>query len=443
MRSWAKQCAGVALAIAVPFFPAVGAPSGSLVQSSSQPFLPTASATRAARALDVVAPIAPQRTQQPPLEAMRSRGAAITASTTPSTSRPSKASAASSTQPLLTIIVEEGQTPWQLAMTHGVSVEALLGANGLRSSDVIQIGQRLTVPQVNRAIGNSPGVVSPAASLPQATAISAGTKRPTPETHIVSDGETLWAISQLYGVSVEAVASANGLAEEALIHRGLKLSIPAPGTPTPAAGTVKPKALTVSQGTSTTVVIEPGQTLWSISRAYGVTVEAIVAVNHLASAEVIRAGQQIAIPGVGGGPSLRRPAVITPDPAPPSHRVVQGLQWPARGVMTSGFGWRRSHHHNGIDISAPRGAPIAAAMAGRVIFTGWYSGYGLAVIIDHGDGLITIYGHASKILVQTGSEVAVGETIALVGCTGNCTGPHLHFEVRVDGQPYNPLPYLP
>ncbi len=84
-----------------------------------------------------------------------------------------------------------------------------------------------------------------------------------------------------------------------------------------------------------------------------------------------------------------------------------------------------------------------AAMAGTVIFAGWYYGYGLAVIIDHGGGLTTVYGHASSIMVHPGDQVEAGQMVARVGCTGTCSGPHLHFEVRVDGQPSNPLLYLP
>jgi murein DD-endopeptidase MepM/ murein hydrolase activator NlpD len=82
-------------------------------------------------------------------------------------------------------------------------------------------------------------------------------------------------------------------------------------------------------------------------------------------------------------------------------------------------------------------------MAGRVTHAGWYGGYGLAVVLDQGDGLQTIYGHTSKILVHVGDEVDSGKAIALVGCTGVCTGPHIHFEVRIDGLPVNPLQYLP
>ena len=98
--------------------------------------------------------------------------------------------------------------------------------------------------------------------------------------------------------------------------------------------------------------------------------------------------------------------------------------------------------HEGIDISAALGTPIWAAAAGTVIHAGWLGGYGNLVVLDHGNGLATAYAHASAILVGLGQQVAQGETIALVGSTGNSSGPHLHFEVRVNGVAVDPLLYL-
>jgi murein DD-endopeptidase MepM/ murein hydrolase activator NlpD len=102
--------------------------------------------------------------------------------------------------------------------------------------------------------------------------------------------------------------------------------------------------------------------------------------------------------------------------------------------------WGRMHE--GIDITAPTGTPIWAAAAGTVIHSGWLGGYGNLVVVDHGNGLATAYAHASAIFVSVGQSVAQGETIALVGSTGNSSGPHLHFEVRVNGVAVDPLFYL-
>ncbi len=119
-----------------------------------------------------------------------------------------------------------------------------------------------------------------------------------------------------------------------------------------------------------------------------------------------------------------------------------GLIWPVQGPMTSPFGWRWGRMHQGIDIGVPSGTPIHAAAGGTVIYCGWEEGYGNFVVIDHGGNLATAYGHQSSIAVTCGEHVDQGQTIGYVGCTGHCTGPHLHFEVRVDGNPVDPLGYL-
>jgi murein DD-endopeptidase MepM/ murein hydrolase activator NlpD len=116
--------------------------------------------------------------------------------------------------------------------------------------------------------------------------------------------------------------------------------------------------------------------------------------------------------------------------------------WPVSGSMTSGFGWRWGRMHEGIDIAAPTGTPIAAAASGTVIYSGWLGGYGNLVVIDHGGGLSSAYAHQSSIAVGTGQSVVQGQVIGYVGSTGFSTGAHLHFEVRVNGQAVDPLGYL-
>lgn len=124
------------------------------------------------------------------------------------------------------------------------------------------------------------------------------------------------------------------------------------------------------------------------------------------------------------------------------------LSYPSQGPVTSTFGWRMhpllgyKRFHAGTDFGVPTGSPIRAADNGRVIFAGWQGGYGNTVIIDHGGGLTTLYGHASALYVQEGQSVERGQEIAAVGSTGLSTGPHLHFEVRVNGNPQDPMSYL-
>ena len=122
--------------------------------------------------------------------------------------------------------------------------------------------------------------------------------------------------------------------------------------------------------------------------------------------------------------------------------------WPVAGQVSSGFGWRSNpfggggQHHRGIDIRAPRGTNIHATGGGTVIFDGWSSGYGNTIIIDHGNGIHTLYAHNSRNLVYVGQRVERGDIIGLVGATGLATGPHVHYEVQVNGVAVDPWPFM-
>jgi murein DD-endopeptidase MepM/ murein hydrolase activator NlpD len=125
--------------------------------------------------------------------------------------------------------------------------------------------------------------------------------------------------------------------------------------------------------------------------------------------------------------------------------VVSGsgqLSWPVSGPVTSGFGSRWGRMHEGIDIAVGQGTPVHAAAAGTVIYAGWMEGYGNLVVIDHGSGLSTAYGHNSALASSVGQTVSAGQVIAYSGSTGHSTGPHVHFEVRLNGSPVDPLGYL-
>lgn len=132
----------------------------------------------------------------------------------------------------------------------------------------------------------------------------------------------------------------------------------------------------------------------------------------------------------------------SPSTGPTQTPSNAGLIWPVQGPVTSPFGWRWGRMHEGIDIGVGYGTPIHAAAGGVVIYCGWEEGYGNFVVIDHGGNLATAYGHQSSIAVACGQQVNQGDVIGYVGCTGHCFGPHLHFEVRVDGNPVDPLGYL-
>jgi murein DD-endopeptidase MepM/ murein hydrolase activator NlpD len=138
-------------------------------------------------------------------------------------------------------------------------------------------------------------------------------------------------------------------------------------------------------------------------------------------------------------------AVEAADAAPPATTPAPALVWPAPGPITSPFGGRR--HHPGLDIDGVTGDPVVAASGGTVLLAGaapaGYSGYGNVVMIDHGGGIATLYAHLSRVDVAMGQPVQQGQQIGAIGATGEATGDHLHFEVRVDSRPTDPVAWLP
>ncbi|EGW40274.1 peptidoglycan DD-metalloendopeptidase family protein [Desulfosporosinus sp. OT] len=121
---------------------------------------------------------------------------------------------------------------------------------------------------------------------------------------------------------------------------------------------------------------------------------------------------------------------------------ISGISWPLSGSISSYYGSRGGGFHTGLDISGDTGEPYSAAASGTIVAAGWSGGYGNMILIDHGNGVMTRYGHSSRLLVSVGQHVSKGQTIGLVGSTGNATGPHLHFEIILNGDTTNPLNYL-
>ena len=151
--------------------------------------------------------------------------------------------------------------------------------------------------------------------------------------------------------------------------------------------------------------------------------------------------------GVPGDDASQRRHVTGDNPAGgPRHRTVTALRsrWPVPGPITSDFGPRRgfSRFHSGIDIGAEPATPCRIAAAGTVVFAGWRNGYGNTIIVDHGDRIQTLYGHLSRLGVSRGQRVEQGAVLGLTGTTGHTSGPHLHYEILVNGRPVDPGPYL-
>lgn len=182
----------------------------------------------------------------------------------------------------------------------------------------------------------------------------------------------------------------------------------------------------------------PGQTLWRIARTYGIPLERIVEANGVSDPTRIAAGDMVWIPGVAGALEVEVVA--------PSQPVVRGEWiWPvAGGAMLSGYGApRRNHVHGGVDIGAAYGEAVLAARDGRVIYSGTgLSAYGKTIVLDHGDGVHSLYAHNSALLVLLGDSVKQGETIARIGRTGNATADHCHFEIRVNDRRVDPMDWI-
>jgi len=216
------------------------------------------------------------------------------------------------------------------------------------------------------------------------------------------------------------------------------------------ASTHEPASRSGSAGPSasgTVHVIKPGENLYRLSQHYGVSVDAIRRANDIDDVHTLQIGQRLVIPGSGIAAPSR--ALNT---APPARAAIEGgvrretaidLIWPVDGRPSSRFGGRRGGDHDGIDIPAKKGTPVRAAESGRVIESGRIGDYGNVVILKHAGRYSTVYAHNRRNRVRKGEFVEKGDVIAEVGETGNATGPHVHFEVRRDRKPENPLLYLP
>jgi len=173
-----------------------------------------------------------------------------------------------------------------------------------------------------------------------------------------------------------------------------------------------------------------------------VLVKELMRVNGITDPRTVPVGKALLIPGAYAAPPAPGERPHDAPRRAPAPQAVH-LAWPLRGAITASFGPRGRHaRHEGIDIDGQKGDAIRAAASGTVIRAGSAGSYGRMVVLDHGDGLLTLYAHASRLLVQAGDHVRTGTEIAEVGGTGNARGTHLHFEVRRRDRAVNPLPFL-
>lgn len=229
----------------------------------------------------------------------------------------------------------------------------------------------------------------------------------------VEPGDTLWDIARRFGIDYRTLIVNNREIER---PRWLQVG--------DTIRVVRPDGL---------LVASEGRTLDELAKTYGVEARLLQRINGVLPGQA--SPPEVFIPGLGRVQAAYEELA----------RERNQLSWPVQGRITSRYGPRNwdGHVHQGVDIAASRGADVVAAASGRVLFAGWFGGYGKLIVIDHGNGTRTRYAHNAELLVKRGDRVERGQVIARVGSTGKSTGPHVHFEVVRDGTPQDPLAYLP
>ncbi|MGI6547438.1 MAG: peptidoglycan DD-metalloendopeptidase family protein [Bacillota bacterium] len=258
--------------------------------------------------------------------------------------------------------------------------------------------------------------------------------------HKVERGESLWSIASKNEMSVSDLRRANPELKGDMIKVGQSLNMIVPD---PYINLLSEEERVVTQAIPFRTQVIEDSSLWPWQR--------VVKQPGSHGKEEIT----LLITRCNGEETARRVLHRTTITEPVTQVVLQGrkqipdrgtgqLIWPMQGQLTCGFGWSRYRYHHGIDIAAPIGTPIKAADSGTVVFAGWAGALGNTVRIDHGGGKMeTVYSHCNAFRVKVGDVVEKGQVIATCGNNGNSTGPHLHFEVRVNGTAVNPIQYYP
>lgn len=266
---------------------------------------------------------------------------------------------------------------------------------------------------------NEPENIVAETAAPAVSQEQAATPSNTMKTHVVKEGETLETIAAQYNIDVDTLLGANPeLSED--IHPGDQLAI------LPQKGILH--------------VVDMGDTLWSMANDFGVDIGVIMNANGKTSEDLIL-GETLFLPGAK--PIAKKEVMIARAETQVSRGAADRFSWPTQGDISSPFGYRWGRLHAGVDIANDSGTPVRAAMSGRVTYSGYYSGYGYTLIMEHAQGYETLYGHLSGFAVGSGQYVRAGQVIAYMGSTGNSTGPHLHFEVHQNGRVIDPMNVLP
>lgn len=246
-------------------------------------------------------------------------------------------------------------------------------------------------------------------------------------TYVVKPGDTIEKIASSYNLKSSTIATSNNLTSSTILQVGQALQFPSID------GVI--------------YSLKAGENLWDLAQLNNTDYDKLLEINNVTSPETLQIGEKIFVPSVEivKSPSIeyekKRNQYASASYSRGGKVGLYGIK-PTQGSISSYFGERWGRQHNGIDIAANTGSNVVAFQSGKVTFSGWNGGYGNLVIIDHGNGIESYYGHNSKNLVKVGDSVQKGDLIAKVGSTGNSTGPHCHFEIRINGKPVNPLNYI-
>ncbi len=327
--------------------------------------------------------------------------------------------------------VQPGDTLSNIARRYGITPSELAKANQIDNRNLIKINQQLLIPNKpsTRVVANNkaPSFQTPIAARPPLTRNSAGVDSFT--IPVNNEAQPSQPNNEVYAERLRADIETLQENYRESGERPIALTVQEPPVNnSPVVGEVPKNPQWNSRGVSRG--LDPTNTSQIISSA---------------ATRVEDYNDRLNIP-VGTTVEPQLPPLSNPNQhLPETPAVFTGYIWPAKGVLTSGFGWRWGRPHRGIDIAAPTGTPIVAAAGGEVISAGWNSGgFGNLVKIKHDDGSVTLYAHNSRILVRRGQQVEQGQQISEMGSTGFSTGPHLHFEVHPGGKgAVNPIAFLP
>ena len=331
-------------------------------------------------------------------------------------------------------VVQSGETLSDIAMLYGgIKTQDILRANELKDANRLAAQQILLIPNSQVFIEDTLEEVRTRKA--RVAALREQVEPIKIISYVVAAGDSLWSIASSQNLELDTLVGSNIFKNSSLLHPGMVLRIP--------------------NQDGIFYTIKNGDKIDNIANRYRVAVDKIKKVNPTVDLYSLKTGSEIFLPGarieaVSEPAAAKKPGTGSTAKQTTSsvNKPSRGLRWPVMGKINSSYGWRRhpvtrrSDFHTGLDIKAGRGTVIRSAGDGKVAFTGWMGAYGRVVVVDHANGLSTLYSHCDSLLVKQGDRVATGQNIARVGSTGRTTGPHLHFEVRSGNKPVNPLPYL-